>query len=109
LRDDPAGNQIRYAEQQIRQQRAVNRAAVGGMNDAAALGCQADGDRVRGNLSYLQVLDVSATLDHYVAVPDDQPLRVTAPGQSPNQQFGLPLASPKGRRQIQMANRRVDA
>jgi hypothetical protein len=44
-----------------------------------------------------------------VAVPDDQPLRVTAPGQSPNQQFGLPLASPKGRRQIQMANRRVDA
>jgi hypothetical protein len=44
-----------------------------------------------------------------VAVPDDQPLRVAAPGQSPNQQFGLSFASPKGRRQIQMANRRVDA
>jgi len=44
-----------------------------------------------------------------VAVPDDQPLRVTAPRQRPNQQFGLPLAAPKGRREIQMANRRVDA
>jgi len=44
-----------------------------------------------------------------VADPDDQPLRVAAPGQSPNQQFGLSLTAPKGRREIQMANRRVDA
>jgi hypothetical protein len=109
LRDDPAGNQIRYAKQQVRQQRAIDRAAVVGMNDAAALRCQANCNRIRRNLSYLQVLDVGATLDHYVAVPDDQPLRVTAPRQRPNQQFGLPLAAPKGRREIQMANRRVDA
>ena len=79
------------------------------MRDAAAAHGERGGNRAGGDFANLESGDVATARGERPAAPRDEPLRHAARCEFADQQFSLPFAAAKSGREVEMADRRVDA